>query len=141
MANVRITMHQAAIADFLHSPSQPIHRAVASRVRKTDALAAATAPVDEGRLRNARNSGVRDEGSRLVGHVEFTVDYAIYHAKGTGIYGPEHRPITPKKGKALVFRTKSGVLVFAKSVKGIPPNPWLVNALKAGAAPWPVIEH
>ena len=141
MATVRVTMHRAAIADFLHSPSQPIHRAVASRVRKTDAIAAATAPVDEGRLRNARNSGVRDEGSRLVGFVAFTVEYAIYHAKGTGIYGPEGRPIKPKKGKVLAFRTKAGVMVYARSVKGIPPNPWLVNALKTGAAPWPVNEH
>lgn len=141
MANVRITMHQAAIADFLHSPNQPIHQAVASRVRKTDAISAATAPVDEGRLKNARNSGVRDEGTRLVGFVEFTVNYAIYVTKGTGIYGPRGRKITPKTAKALVFRAPNGDLVYAKSVKGIRPNPFLVNALRAGSGGWPVTEH
>lgn len=142
MANVRVTMHHAAIVDFLHSPSQPIHQAVASRVRKVDAISAATAPVDKGRLKNSRTSGVRDEGFRLVGFVSFNVFYAIYNARGTGIYGPRGRKITAKKpGGQLVFRTKNGTLIRTKSVLGIPPNPWLVDALRAGAGGWPVNEH
>jgi hypothetical protein len=140
VAQVRVTMNHGNIFTFLHDPSGPVHREVSSKVRKVDAIGTATAPVKEGRLRNARNSGVRDEGTRLVGYVEFTVDYAIYHAKGTGIYGPRGRKITPKKAKALVFRV-NGELVFAKSVRGIKPNPWLVKALETGAAPWPVTVH
>lgn len=141
MANVRITIRHSEMADFLHSPSGPIHRAVASKVRKTEAIATATANVGEsGRLRNTRDSGVRDEGSRLVGFVEFTVDYAIFVMKGTGIYGPTGRRIRPKTAKALAFRV-NGQLVFAKSVRGTRPNPFLVEALKLGAAPWPVNVH
>lgn len=141
MANVRVTIRQSEMATFLHSPDGPIHRAVASRVRKTDAIAAATCPVDEGRMRNARNSGVRDEGNRLVGFVEFTADYAIYVIKGTGIYGPKGRPIRPRTARVLAFRLPDGTRVFAKQVRGSPPNPFLVNALRVGAAPWPVTEH
>lgn len=141
MAIVQIRMRQAAITDFLHSPAGPIHQAVASRTRKTDAISAATCPKDTGRMVNDRVSGVRDEGTRLVGFVQYLVYYAIYRIKGTGIYGPRGRPITPKSAKVLVFRGADGNLVYAKSVKGTRPSPFLVDALKAGAGGWPVDEH
>jgi hypothetical protein len=129
-------MNRGNIFALLHSPSGAVHRAVSSVVRKTEAIAVATAPVDEGRLKNARNSGVRDEGTRLVGFVEFTVDYALFVMKGTGIYGPTGQRIKPKTAKLLAFRI-DGQLVFAKSVRGQRAQPFLVEALKA-ASPWPV---
>lgn len=142
MANVRVTMNRGNIFALLHAPSGPVHRAVSSKLRKTEAIATATAPVDEGRLKNARTSGVTDEGSRIVGRLEFTVDYAIFVAKGHWV---RRGPVRVKNAKALAFRI-NGQLVFAKSVGPVvngpfvPPNPWLVNALKAGASPWPVTE-
>ena len=138
MANVRINMHHAEIDAFLRAPSGPVYQAVATRVRKTEAIAVATAPVNFGRLKGNRESGVRDEGSKLVGFVSFTTYYALYVSLGTGIYGPKGAPIKPKKGKALVFRGRDGELVYARQVKGMPPNPFLTNALRVGAAPWPV---
>lgn len=141
MARVTVTMHHGAIEAFLRAPDGPVHREVSSKLRKTEAIAVATAPVDEGRLKNARTSEVRDEGSRLVGRLEFLVDYAIFVIKGTGIFGPEGRPIRAKRGEYLVFRGRDGRLVYARQVKGQRPNPFLVNALKAGASPWPVTEH
>lgn len=139
-------MRHAAIADFLHSPSGPIHRAVASRVRKTDAIATATAPVGKAkksgaRLKNDRTSGVRDEGHRLVGFVSFNVGYALYVTKGTGIYGPRGQVIKPKTKQFLKFTLPDGTVIYAKSVKGQRPNPFLVDALKAGSGGWPVNEH
>lgn len=140
MANVRIDMHQGAIFRLLHSPAGPVHRKVSSVLRKAEAIAVATAPVGEtGRLKNDRHAGVVDEGFRLRGRLEFLVHYAIYNVKGTGIYGPRGRRITPKHGKYLVFRI-GGQLVFARSVAGQRPNPFLVDALKA-ASPWPVDVH
>lgn len=59
------------------------------------------------------------------------VEYALFVHEGTGIYGPRHHMITPKHGKFLVFRGKDGNLVFARRVKGMPPNPFLANALSA----------
>lgn len=58
---------------------------------------------------------------------------------GTGLYGPRHQKITPKHGKALVFRSKthgqkSGKFagkVVVRSVKGMKPNPFLRAALRA----------
>lgn len=139
--SIRIDMHQAAIFELLHSPAGPVHRKVSSVVRLTEAIAKATAPVDEGRLKNSHTGSVTDEGIRLVGRVEATAWYAALLARGTGIYGPRGRPIKPKKpGGFLVFRGRDGSLVFAREVKGVRPNPWLTNALKA-ASPWPVNVH
>lgn len=138
MANVRIDMHHGAIFRLLHSPAGPVHRKVSSVLRKTEAIAVATAPVDTGRLKNDRTAGVVDEGARLRGRLEFLVNYAPFVTGGTGIYGPRGRRIRPKNGEFLVFRI-NGQLVFARSVAGQRPNPFLVNALKA-ASPWPVRE-
>jgi phage gpG-like protein len=44
--------------------------------------------------------------------------------EGTGIYGPRGAPITPKNGKFLVF-VINGQRIFARSVKGAPPRPFL----------------
>ena len=62
------------------------------------------------------------------------LEYAIFVHEGTGIYGPRHHLITPKHGKFLVFQPKgSAHLVFARSVKGMTPNPFLADALSAAA--------
>jgi hypothetical protein len=62
------------------------------------------------------------------------VRYARWVHNGTGIYGPRHRPIKPKRAKALRFKGrrfgKSG-WVYARQVKGMKPNPFLEDALIA----------
>lgn len=81
-------------------------------------------------IRNTREPRVRIGSSK---------EYARYVHDGTGIYGPRRRPIRPVKAQALVFPSrrygkKSGPFrgkVVVKSVKGIKPNPYLVNALHA----------
>jgi bacteriophage HK97-gp10 putative tail-component len=62
------------------------------------------------------------------------LEYARFVHDGTGIYGPRHHMITPLTSKYLVFKPKGGShLVFAKSVKGMRPNPFLADALSAAA--------
>jgi hypothetical protein len=49
--------------------------------------------------------------------------------EGTGIFGPRHHRIVPVSAPILVFFwPKVGKLVFAASVKGMPPNPWRQRA-------------
>lgn len=58
---------------------------------------------------------------------------------GTGIYGPRHARIVPKTASSLAWRStvygakygKYAGWAFAKSVKGMKPNPFLKNALPA----------
>jgi hypothetical protein len=41
---------------------------------------------------------------------------------GTGIYGPRHTPIKPKRYKFLKFPGKDGRMVYAKQVRGMKPR-------------------
>lgn len=55
-----------------------------------------------------------------------------YIHEGTGIYGPRRRPIRPRRKKVLRFTVRGQPEpVFATSVKGIRPNPYLRKALRA----------
>ena len=57
--------------------------------------------------------------------------YAKFVHDGTGIYGPHHQMITPVHTKAFRWEGNSGEFVFAKHTKGMPPNPFLKDALTA----------
>jgi hypothetical protein len=79
--------------------------------------------------------------------------YAIFVHDGTGIYGPTGQPIRPRRAKALRWpginqkagfhggtryqgrrRYKAGKtknFIFARSVRGVPPRPFLREALPA----------
>lgn len=72
---------------------------------------------------------------------------SLWIERGTGVYGPRRKPITPKRGKYLVFRIpkgaplasmsgdrKPGDLVFAKSVKGRPATHTMERAAKRVAS-------
>ena len=56
-------------------------------------------------------------------------NYALFVSRGTGIYGPSKNPITPRRAKALVFEI-AGKKVFAKSVKGQKPNPFMEKGME-----------
>lgn len=63
--------------------------------------------------------------------------YGAYQDQGTGIYGPEGRPITPKRtGGVLVFDwPAAGGVVFARRVSGSEPTRFWERTVKD----WPVI--
>lgn len=88
--------------------------------------------VNSGRLRSTikavpiRKRGA--PGSRIGTNVK----YAVFVHDGTGIYGPRGMRIKPKTKRYLKFIPKGGNrFVYAKSVKGMRPNPFLVDALPA----------
>lgn len=128
MATVRY--NQANIFRLLHSPAEGVYQnAVASPLRKTDAVAKATCPVDTGRMVNLHSQEITDEGVRLVGTLKNTAEYALAVHQG-------HKPIVPVKGQYLKFEI-GGRTVYTKFVRAVAGRPWLVNALKA-VSPWPV---
>jgi hypothetical protein len=59
------------------------------------------------------------------------VSYALYVHDGTGLFGPKHALIRPRSKKVLRWKGKSGY-IYAKYTRGMQPNPFLKNALKAG---------
>lgn len=88
--------------------------------------------VDTGRLRASINTQLVVRGGRPVAVVGTNVFYARWVHDGTGIYGPRHRRIVPVRRRRLRFRPHgSGRYVYARSVRGMPGNPFLANALSA----------
>ncbi|MCP4214069.1 MAG: hypothetical protein GY765_05390 [bacterium] len=96
------------------------------------------------------------QGGKIVGILTATArnpesgkDYAVLVHSGTGLYGPKKKRIYPKKkGGVLVFMTDAkiprpktmqawkeardaGHVVYAKSSKGMKPNPFAERGLKS----------
>lgn len=88
--------------------------------------------VDTGRLRSSiKAKPIRFRGSPG-SRIGTNVKYAPLVHNGTGIYGPRGMRIRPKHKKFLRFVPKGGAhYVFAKSVRGMRANPFLLDALVA----------
>lgn len=88
--------------------------------------------IDTGRLRASINTQLVTKNGEPAVLIGTNVRYARWVHDGTGIYGPRGRRITPKSHKRLRFRpTGSRKYVYATSVAGMRPNPFMKNALRA----------
>jgi HK97 gp10 family phage protein len=85
------------------------------------------APVDTGVLRSSiTETGVFDNTIKVISPVE----YAKYQEFGTGVYVGRGM-IYPKRSRFLVWRDrKSGKMIFAKAVRGVPPKRFFGKAIK-----------
>lgn len=153
MSTFRI--NQAVVDELLRGRSGPVVRHVTDICDAVRAEAARNVRRDTGALAASLESTVNVYSGRLVvGRVGSSLHYARYMHEGTGIYGPRHAPIYPLWTKALRFKPgrmigplpagkrgsspeKRGGWVFARSVKGVPPHPFLVEAFER-ACPYPV---
>jgi hypothetical protein len=141
VVKVVVTLNHANLDRLLKLPGGPVYDTVVSgTLEKTAVIATVTAPVETGFLRNNRSIDIHASAGSLRGTLAYNAPYALYVLKGTGIYGPRGAPITPKRGKYLVFRGRDGGLVYARSVKGQHAQPFLQDAFRA-ACPWPVTIH
>lgn len=64
------------------------------------------------------------------GQVSVDAKQGIFNEVGTGLYGPEAKPIVPKTAKALAWKS-GGSLVFAKKVKGMKAQPFFKPGIDA----------
>lgn len=88
--------------------------------------------IDTGRLRASIATVVVHRNNTPAVLVGTNVNYARYVHNGTGLYGPRHAPIRPRRAKFLRFKPRgSKRWVYARQVKGMRPNPFLTNALPA----------
>lgn len=96
-------------------------------VRQVRAEIVRRCPVDTGRLRSSwRTRHFSLSGTRLVSTVYSDVNYVNYVIRGRG-------PVVPVRRQFLRFRGRTGDWVFAKRVRGVPPNDFVQNGLMAGA--------
>ena len=75
--------------------------------------------------------GIIGEVSGLEGIVQATEKYSEWIEFGTGIYGPEGRPITPKNKPILAWRGEDGRWRRAKQVKGMKAQPFFMPGYEA----------
>ena len=88
--------------------------------------------VDTGRLRDSIKTVMVRKRDAPGARIGTNVKYALWVHNGTGIYGPTGSRIRPRTKSVLRFRPRgSSSYVFAKSVKGMRPNPFLKDALVA----------
>lgn len=134
---VNLTVDEQAIQQLVSQHGE-IGQRVSEVTRRVANAARTMAPADKGMLRSSINEELVARGNTLVGRVYSDAPHALYVHQGTGIYGPNHQPIRPKRAKVLVFKPKgSSDFVFTDEVKGARPNPFLLRALN-DASPWPV---
>lgn len=87
--------------------------------------------VDTGALRSDIQVQLRTLGGHPVVRVGTNKRYARFVHDGTGIYGPRRRRIVPTTKKALAFQSRRGRRIVVRSVRGMPPNEFLKDALSA----------
>ncbi len=143
MVPVKITrkLNKQELERILTSRDGPVAKAllvrgyrVQAQARKNLGGGTGSGPkrVDTGRLRASIAVELRRGPKGLAVRVGTNVTYAIYVHEGTGIYGKNARPITPKTKRFLRFKVKGTQrYVYALEVKGMRGNPFLVKALPA----------
>lgn len=144
---VKITFNGDALRSLAIQGSQADLRRRANAVLRA---ARALTPTDTGRLKTslAIEFSTAPDGSP-VARIGSNLPYAIFVHEGTGIYGPKGAMIFPVKGKFMVWpainnsgkgrrRFKAGkteLFIFAKSTRGMPGTPFLLDALDAATTP------
>jgi hypothetical protein len=140
-AKITHQLNRQAVSALLTSPSGPVAKDLYRRGLRVQAKAKQELEewprrVDTGRLRSSVEVQLITVGGVLAVRIGSNVFYALYVHDGTGIYGPKGAPIKPKRAKVLKFQPKGAHgFVYARSVKGMIPNPFLKKALKAAKTP------
>lgn len=132
-------LNPGAIRVLMTSPSGPMARAllrrgllVESQAKRNLGGIGGPKRVDTGRLRASITTQLVQRNGTLWVIIGTNVSYARFVHNGTGIYGAAHREIRPRRAKFLRFRSPTTRRwVFARKVKGMPANPFLLNALPA----------
>ncbi|WP_202638995.1 HK97 gp10 family phage protein [Bailinhaonella thermotolerans] len=135
---VTIEVHRAQVERVLSSPEGPVYRMVRRMANTVLNEAKRRVPVDHGTLRASLQVAMHTSPGRVWAVIGSSLHYAIYVHNGTGIYGPRKRRIVPISSKVLAWESRDpkttpknrGTMVFAPSVAGMEPRPFLVDALQ-----------
>lgn len=87
--------------------------------------------IDTGRLRASIATVMVTRDGAPACLVGTDVSYARFVHDGTGVHGPRHQRIRPRRAKVMRWRTRTGGYRYARSTQGMVANPFLTNALSA----------
>lgn len=124
-------------AEGLHHLTQaldgPAQQDLDRRSARILAAQVADCPVETGRLRAdlhiERDPAADGSPARQIGT---GVSYAMDVEGGTGLYGPHHHRIVPKKPGGVLRWVDAAGVHFAKSTKGQKAQPFIRPSLQAG---------
>lgn len=135
MANVKITMHRVPLFELLYAPTGDVHNLVERTTNAVHIAVLREAPVMTGAMLASIGKDIRvAPGLSVRGIVESDDEAALWVQQGTGLFGPLHRRITPRRSRVLRWpdrRTGSG-FVYAESVAGQDANPFMWRGLRRG---------
>jgi hypothetical protein len=138
-AHITHRLNQAELERLLRSPNGAVARDLLRRGLRVETqakinLGGVDGPkrVDTGRLRASVATQLITLHGWPAVRVGTNVSYAIYVHEGTGIYGPRGAPIRPVNARVLRFVPRGQTQpVYAHQVRGMQPNHFLTNALRA----------
>jgi hypothetical protein len=126
-----VELDALAIRNLIAGRAGPVVVQMDMLAKRVQLLARGKVHSETGALAGSIKTEIIIDGLVVVGRIYSDLFYAIFVHEGTGVYAGRG-PIRPKRAKMLAFVPKGGSnVVFAKQVKGTPPNPFLVWALQA----------
>jgi len=124
--SISFDLNRSRVTRLLRLPGGVVDRNLRRRVERVQAAAERLAP---GSMGDGIRSRIDYRADGPVGVITSTHHATLFVVKGTGIYGPTGRRITPVRARALRFMI-GGRVVYAASVKGQKPNDFMLRALR-----------
>lgn len=135
MANVKITIHRVPVFELLYAPTGDVHNLVERTTNAVHIAVLRETPVMTGAMVGTISQDIRVAPGRSVrGIVESDDEAALWVQQGTGLFGPQHRRITPRRSPVLRWpdRRRGSGFVYAESVAGQDANPFMWRGLRRG---------
>lgn len=142
---VTVDLNRTEISAFLYTRAGPIVRNVTTLGQRVQRVAMRRVDHDTGKLAASIRVEVGSRPGFVYADIGSDLEYAIWHHEGTGIYGKRGRMIRPRSARFMRFKpgktprpTTSGYrparpdtrgIVYARQVRGQPPNRYLTSAL------------
>lgn len=131
---VNVQINRRAVQALFRDPRGGVAGDMLRRGNNVAALAKKYAPVRTGLLRSSIQAKLVKYNGQVAVIVGTNVHYAMWQHDGTGIYGPHHTPIVPRRAQYLRFIPRGGnTYVYAREVRGTRGTFFLTRALAAAA--------
>jgi hypothetical protein len=147
MAVVKIRIHRAPIFELLYAPTGDVHNLVERTTNAVQIAVLRETPFMTGDMLASIGKDIRVAPGRSVrGIVESDDEAALWVQQGTGVFGPQGRPITSTRpGGRLRWpnrnpgrgRPGEGPFVDRRSVAGQEANPFMWRGLVRGTSVGP----
>lgn len=133
-----LVLDKSAVQHLLQSPTGQVGRylvrkgaVMQSRARRNLDGGTGSGPkrIDSGLLRSTIYSELVTVNGYLGVRVGSRRYYAYWVHEGTGVFGPKHHRIYPKRAKFMRWKSKAGPFIYRRSTAGMRGNQFLAKAL------------